>query len=178
MATSKAENDLLKLLAVAIANNPRSTTKELAEASGISKATLHRFCGTRENLETMLVARANNALNEIILTAEKDFPDYKIGLKELISKHYKEHELLRLVFTMQSCSDEQQWIPYTKAIDSFFLKGQKQGAFRIDFSVGFLSEIFVSSLCGLIDAEHRGRVAKVGMADAFEDFFLCGAQKN
>lgn len=37
---------LIKALAVAIVDRPRATLKELAEAAGVSKATLHRFCGT------------------------------------------------------------------------------------------------------------------------------------
>lgn len=36
---------LIKALAVAIVDHPRATLKELAEAAGVSKATLHRFCG-------------------------------------------------------------------------------------------------------------------------------------
>ena len=36
---------LIKALAVAIVDRPRATLKELAEAAGVSKATLHRFCG-------------------------------------------------------------------------------------------------------------------------------------
>ncbi|ELX4162395.1 TPA: efflux pump transcriptional repressor NfxB, partial [Pseudomonas aeruginosa] len=39
---------LIKALAVAIVDRPRATLKELAEAAGVSKATLHRFCGTRD----------------------------------------------------------------------------------------------------------------------------------
>ena len=178
MATTYNEDELLKRLAVAMAENPRSTIKELAEASGVSNATLNRFCGTRNNLENMIAQKAGKAMARIIETAVKDFDDYKAGLKALIDVHYKEHELLRVAFTLQSNEDEEQWLPYSKSIDAFFLKGQKQGAFRIDFSVGFLSEIFISSICGLIDAERRGRVAKIGIAESFEDFFLRGTEKQ
>lgn len=44
---------LLKALADAIVVHPLATLKELAEAAGVSKATLHRFCGTRDNLVNM-----------------------------------------------------------------------------------------------------------------------------
>lgn len=174
MRLSNQETELLKQLAVATVEKPRSTIKELAEAVGISKATLHRFCGTRENLEVMLAERVTRALNTIIDAAEKDYDDYKIGLGELIIAHYEEKEFLLYHFNMQSCMDEEYWMPYSKAVDSFFLNGQKQGAFRLDFGVVFLSEMFTTGICGLIESERRGRIGKSGMSKAFEDFFLRG----
>ena len=49
-----AEEKLLKALAVAMVEHPRGTFKEIAQAAGVSKATLNRFCGTRDNLIEML----------------------------------------------------------------------------------------------------------------------------
>ena len=46
------------------------------------------------------------------------------------------------------------------AIDVFFLHGQQQGVFRIDIPAPALTEIWVSILVGLVDAERRGRVAR------------------
>ncbi|SIP54988.1 hypothetical protein PERCYII10_4766 [Pseudomonas aeruginosa] len=57
---------LIKALAVAIVDRPRATLKELAEAAGVSKATLHRFCGTRDNLVQMLEDHGETVLNQII----------------------------------------------------------------------------------------------------------------
>lgn len=54
---------LLKALAHAIVVHPRATLKELAETAGVSKATLHRFCGTRDNLVTMLENHGEQVLN-------------------------------------------------------------------------------------------------------------------
>jgi TetR/AcrR family transcriptional repressor of mexCD-oprJ operon len=169
------ENQLLKLLAVAMSEKPRSTIKELAEAVGISKATLHRLCGTRENLEMLLLEKANEALESIVKISESNLEDYKEGLKLLINVHYENKELLSFICGVQCCMDEEYWNTYLKAIDSFFLKGQKQGVFKIDFSVAVLSEIFVAAISGIIDAERRGRVASSGIADSFEEFFLHGA---
>lgn len=38
-----ADEKLLKALAIAIVDRPRATFKEIAQAAGISKATLNRF---------------------------------------------------------------------------------------------------------------------------------------
>lgn len=178
MTLTYEENDLIKRIAVAMSENPRSTIKELAELVGVSKATLHRFCGTRKNLEDMLMQRAEVAMVELTKSAEKEYDDYITGLKELITAHYKEYEILRWGFSSQNSCQEERYYPYLKALNSFFLKGQKQGAFRIDFSVEFLSTMFISSIYGLIDAERKGRVAKMGTLESFKDFFLKGIQQD
>lgn len=78
MGLSYNENNLLKLLAVAIIDSPRSTIKELAEASGISKATLHRFCGTRKNLELMLNKKASEVIENILKVINAEVTDTEI----------------------------------------------------------------------------------------------------
>lgn len=174
MASLQDNDDLLKKIAIAIVENPRSTIKELAEASGISNATLHRFCGTRENLENILLQRAEMAIEFILSTVEKEYDDYALGLKDLIKAHCNEHEFLQALFALQSSCSKEKFFPYFKAMDDFFLRGQKQGTFRIDINVSFLTTIFYSSVYGLINAERQGRIAKMGMEDSFVDFFLSG----
>lgn len=178
MTLTYEENDLIKRIAVAMSENPRSTIKELAESAGVSKATLHRFCGTRKNLENIIMQRAKIAMIDLTKSAEKEYDDYITGLKELIVAHYKEYEILRWGFSLQKNCQEEKYEPYLKALNSFFLKGQKQGAFRIDFSSEFLSTMFTSSIYGIIEAERKGRIAKVGTSELFEDFFLRGIKQN
>lgn len=169
------ESLLLRRLAVAMTENPRSTIKELAEAVGISKATLHRFCGTRENLELMLIEASRKSLDHIIDVAEKDFDNYQAGLRELIQAHYQNREYHVFSSSNQACMTDDYWFAYLKAIDAFFLKGQKKGTFRLELGVSFLSESFISILCGIIDAERRGRIASMGAEAMIENLFLTGA---
>ena len=136
------DDQLLRKLAVAITENPRGTSKELAEAVGISKATLHRFCGTRENLDKMLTEKSYYALKEIIETAEAEFDDYKEGIRKLIDVHFKNNEFLRYVVMIPSLMEQENWQPYLNAIDSFFLRGQKNGVFKIDFLSRLLDNKF------------------------------------
>ncbi|ASA23471.1 transcriptional regulator NfxB [Paenibacillus donghaensis] len=175
MGLSYNEDELLKLLAIAIVNSPRSTIKELAEASGISKATLHRFCGTRGNLEVMLNKKANDVIDNILLVLDSEITDYREGLKQIILIHYENKEFLRFMCGATCDDGIENWSFYFKALDNFFLKGQKQGTFKIEISVSTLSEIFVALICGMIDGENRGRIASAGAAELFENFFLYGA---
>ena len=170
------EDKLLKQIAVAITENPRRTTKELAEAVGISKATLHRFCGTRENLEIMLVNKLEQILPQIISIAESEYDNYIFGLRELINIHFENREYLFFSCSMQTCTIENSyWNSYMKALDNFFLKGQKAGDFKIEISNSILTEIFVSTFGSLFYAELRGRVASNGITEICEKMFLFGA---
>ena len=148
MNSTSDDNKLLKNLSVAIVDNPRGTTKELAEAIGISKATLHRIYGTRENMENILMEKASNAVKSIISITEIDFVDYKEGIKILLKAHYENKEFLTFVCGYQLGVEDEYWNDYFKALDSFFLKGQKSGVFKIDFSVPALTEILYQAFLG------------------------------
>lgn len=172
------DNELLKKIATAMVENPRYTLKELAEASGISKATLHRLCGTRENLENILAEKGEETLAFIIETAEKEYNNYSLGLEELVKSHYKEHEFLQILFSVHTSCSQERYIPYLTAMDNFFLRGQKQGEFRIDISASFLTSVFTSTIYGLVNAEHSGRIAKSNLEVSFKNFLLDGIRNK
>ena len=48
---------------------------------------------------------------------------------------------------------------------------------QIELTVSMLTELFIASICGAIDAEHRGRIASSGMQVGILDFYLNGARK-
>lgn len=85
---------LIKALAVAIVDRPRATLKELAEAAGVSKATLHRFCGTRDNLVQMLEDHGETVLNQIIQACDLEHAEPLEALQRLIKEHLTHRELL------------------------------------------------------------------------------------
>lgn len=177
-----AQNDrLLKALAVAIVDRPRATLKELAEAAGISKATLHRFCGTRDNLVEMLMAHGLSALTQVIQDSDLEQAEPLTALNRLIRGHLTHRELLVFLMfqyrpdSLDPDTEGVRWIPYVDALDSFFLRGQHTGLFRIDIGAPVLTELFVSLVYGMVDAERRGRAASAGSAAALERFFLRGA---
>ena len=165
----------LKLLAIAIADNPRRTTKELAEAIGISKATFHRCYGTRENLMNILIEKSNEYLENIIKVSEAPYDDFKEGVRALINAYYDNKEYLIFICGTQICDKDSECTKYYKAIDSFFLRGQKEGFFKIDISIHALTEIFISNIFSMIDAERRGRIATNNILDVIENMFLYGA---
>jgi len=99
----------------------------------------------------------------------------------LISEHLAHREVLAFIAfewrpdSLDEPSGGARWLPYGDALDAFFLRGQQEGVFRLDITARELTEIFISLVFGLVDAERRGSVARDGMAAVIEKFFLKGA---
>ena len=172
------DNELLLKLAAAMVANPKATIKELAESAGISKATLHRFCGTRKNLEDLLFRKSSDAVEDIIRVANQEYEDYEAGLDDLIKIHLKYREYIKLSFFYPEMAEDYNWDKYLDAMDSFFLRGQKSGFFKIEFSDAFFSEFLASAICGLLDAVDRGRVAPKGLTESIRNLLLFGCRDH
>ncbi|GLE74060.1 TetR/AcrR family transcriptional regulator [Pseudomonas aeruginosa] len=180
MDLTAADEKLLKALAIAIVDHPRATFKEIAQAAGVSKATLNRFCGTRDNLIEMLLDHGSVVIYRVIADADLESAPLD-ALHRLIEGHLTHRELLVFLSfqwrpdTFDLDAGGCRWLPYSETLDEFFLRGQKLGVFRIDIGAPALTEIFSFLIFGLVDAERRGRIARAGMAALIEQFFLNGA---
>ena len=175
MSTKTQEVELLKKLTVAMTENPRATTGALAKAAGISRATLNRFCGSRENLMQMITEQAQTALNAIIQIARSTEEPAEIALHKLISAHLENQEYLVFVCGTHNTLEDEIWNGYLEAVDTFIGNGQSSGTFRTDIPAQALAELFVSMICGVIDAGRRDRFGMVNAVETVASFFLNGA---
>lgn len=168
--------ELLASLAVALVERPRSSLLELARAVGVGKTTLHRFCRTREDLIDRLMVHTALVLEEVVSNAELDtlHPTEALNKLTTYSLEHRELNAFLLFFWRESeatrCIDKR----YEAAIDAFFLRGQKESVFRHDISASVLTEIWFSSLTGLVYAERRGRIAKGGLSAALQKVLTLG----
>jgi TetR/AcrR family transcriptional repressor of mexCD-oprJ operon len=169
------DDELLRKLAAALFANPRGTTKDLAEAAGISRATFNRFCGSREHLMEMITQQAEDSLHEIIRIAKQPAKDYNDALNRLLEAHFQNQEYLVFSCSAQHSLDSPYWADYLSSLDTFFLNGQKAGTFRLEYPNQMLTELFVAMICGMIDAEYRGRIAPAGIEAKMSAFFMNGA---
>jgi TetR/AcrR family transcriptional repressor of mexCD-oprJ operon len=182
MTLSAHDERLLKALAVATVDRPRATLKELAEAAGVSKATLHRFCGTRDGLVTMLEDYGHVVIRQILEASQLQQAEPLEALRRLIAEHLKHRDMLNFLlfqYRAESLDVEattERWSYYTDAVDAFFLRGQQSGVFRIDITAAVFTELFLSMLYGMVDAERYGRAASSSSAQVLEQLFLNGAQ--
>lgn len=171
------DHQLLAALAIAMVQRPRAPLQDLAKAVGVSKATLYRFCHTREQLVDRLLAHSSAMIDEAIRMSELDTAPPLEALRRLNANHLELRELMAfLVYYLRDDNvDPDLEASWTARMDGFFLRGQQAGVFRIDITAPALTEIWTSILLGLVDAERRGRIARASMASLLEQAFLHGA---
>jgi|SRR5690554_2375489 len=173
------DNDirLLASLAEALVAQPRATLQELAQAVGISKASLYRFCRTRDQLVEWLVLYSTRTISAMLDTAGLESEPPLDVLKNLVDQHLSHRELSTFLEYYWREGDpelERQRKQWQSLMDAFFLRGQREGVFRIDISAAALSELWIATMVGLSAAERRGRVARVGLSDIIKSAFLHG----
>ncbi|MCY1291718.1 hypothetical protein D9M70_409180 [compost metagenome] len=181
MSLTAHDEQLLKALATVIVNRPRATLKELAESAGVSKATLHRFCGTRDNLVEKLEQYGETVLTQIMEASRLESEEPPAALRRLISEHLKHREMLVFLMfqyrpdTFGPETHDRYWNSYLDELDAFFLRSQRLGAFRIDITAAVFTELFLALIYGMADAERRGRAASSNSLTTLEEMFLHGA---
>ena len=100
MTSTKQEDEgkLLGALALALLDDPKANLQELARAIGISKATLYRFCPTRDQLIDRLIGHAADTLSRAMRAAELERHAPLEALRRLTA-HCQDHQTL-LLFLM------------------------------------------------------------------------------
>ena len=171
---------LLSALALALVNQPRATLQELAKAVGVSKATLYRFSPTREQLIERLIKHGTDVLHKAIDVADLTSGAPREALRRLIAELLKQRNFVAFMNAhwRPVASPElslEGWSEFLDKSDAFFLRGQKEGVFRIDISAAALSECMGGLFCALVDGEVYGRVAPASTAAVLESMMLDGA---
>lgn len=168
-------------LAAALAHAPGATYQEIATAVGVSRATLYRFCSSREELVHRLLKHAIGRLTESLRAARLDEGSPIEALDRLLAGEVVHRELHAFMteFWSREVETDAELAPvcqaYEKALDAFFLRGQREGAFRIDIPAAVLNESLSWLMIGLMDAERRGRIARTSVLQTARALFLEGA---
>lgn len=180
-ATKLDDERLLVLLAQALVSQPRATLQELARAVGVSKATLYRFCRTREELVDRLMSHGAQVMHRALADAAVDDGAPVDALRRVIQGLLEHREMAAfLTFYWRPDSEKDTrwatlWNEFEEKMDAFFLRGQREGVFRIDISAPAMMEALISLVTGMVDAERRGRVARAGLSGMVETLFMRGA---
>lgn len=144
----KIDEEYPKKIAAIIAEHPDYTMKELAEAAGISKATIHRVYGTREHLLEMVCQETDRKLKEILNHMDKPQDDYEKWLDEIIHIHFTCIEYIQFQacgLNKTSCAYGEQ---YKIRMEIFFEEGKIRGLINNNYNTKYLTELFIASICG------------------------------
>lgn len=174
--THPDDTRMLAALAMALLDKPRSSLQELARAASVSKATLYRFCRTREELTERLLTHSMEVFKKAIDAARLDEGSPIDALHRLTTMYLEDRDLtpFLMYYWRDATTDPAVAEHWDVSMDAFFLKGQREGAFRVDIPAAALTEIWGCVVIGIADAERRGRVARSGISLLIENAFLHG----
>lgn len=172
----------LHALARALAQRPGASMEQLAQAVGVSRATLHRMVSSRDELINTLERFAYDAcarsFNEINLQSGPTVEVLRKLIHELhpnsalflfLQRHAYSHGYDRLT---------QNWSQQRARLVQFFRRGQDEGAFRVDVSAQWLVDVFSALLQAAADATHEQRLAQADAEHAITAVLLDGILRH
>ncbi|WP_166656416.1 TetR/AcrR family transcriptional regulator [Comamonas sp. JUb58] len=174
----------LASIAAALAHAPGATYQEIAKAIGVSRATLYRFCSSKDELIHLLhrhcIARLTASLHEARLD-EGSPVDALTRLVEGQVVHKELHAFLMEFWSRDIETDPElgpACLAYEATLDQFFLRGQREGVFRVDIPAAALNESLGGMLIGLMEGERRGRIARASVLPIACALILEGAMRR
>lgn len=175
------DDKLARALALALALKPRANLQQIAKSAGISKATLYRIAPTREAIIEMLLKRSTKHLQEALAKADLDKPPFVDALSRLTANIIQRSEYYLFWTTIQfldiiSANESLASTPmfYEPALEDFFYRGQRAGAFRIDLPTKWLVRNYDFQLFAAIDSAQRGEIGRLELETLVTKTFFHG----
>ncbi len=170
----------LRTLADALVRNPRASMEDLAQALGVSRATLHRLVSSRDDLIRELSSHAVGACTRTFTEIDlQDGPaDQAImRLVQALTPNTSFYLFLRDA-TDLSHALECEWERDRSKLTQVFQRGQEDGIFRVDMSARWMVDALGGLMHAAAEAAHEGRLATADMNDAICKVLLDGLRRK
>lgn len=178
------DEKLAGALATAVMQKPRANLQQIASMAGISKATLYRISPTRESVIALLTALSREHIENALQRADlssSSFKDALVCLTEGVMKNRPFYLFWCASLWMDMSDlknqDMKGYSPsfYSEALESFFLRGQMEGVFRVDLTATWLAKSYDFLLYAAAESAERGEIASVGISDMVCKTFFDGS---
>ncbi|MFI6292591.1 TetR/AcrR family transcriptional regulator [Nonomuraea sp. NPDC050790] len=165
---------------------PNASMAEIAQAAGISRATLHRHFSTRADLQYELATRALDAWAKThatvgladALRADLDAEALRRVIDELLTGHLAhadEHGFALTDHTMDGRQDLERRAGELEALEvDLFAAAQRAGVLRADLPPRWVSNIVYGLLVAVRESMRRGDVARRDVPTLFLETFYRG----
>ncbi|MFI6936133.1 TetR/AcrR family transcriptional regulator [Streptomyces sp. NPDC050287] len=170
---------VLRSAAALLTRKATATMDEVAKATGISRATLHRQFAGRDALVRALEALGISECEAALDAARLDDGPASEAVRRLVRELQPAAALLAFLYTEnQLFEGEEQnagWSRIDDRISALFRRGQAAGEFRIDLTPGWLTEALYGLLASGAWAVTEGRVARNDITHMIAELLLGGA---
>jgi TetR/AcrR family transcriptional repressor of mexCD-oprJ operon len=156
---------------------PQTSMSDLAEAAGVSRATLYRYFPSREALLAALQDAAMTDLSGRLEDARLDAVPVPEAIARLTRALLAAAGKYRaLGFVEKTPADEAAaQAAFAAPVQALFERGVREGAFRAGQPAHVLAELYVSLLEGVIRRTLDGRLGAEEASAAITSVFLSGA---
>ncbi|WP_377267391.1 TetR/AcrR family transcriptional regulator [Peterkaempfera sp. SMS 1(5)a] len=165
-----------------LSRQPNAAMDEIARAAGISRATLHRLFPGRDALVREVGALGLRRFTEALDEARVDEGDATAAVRRLVDAVIPVAQLCAFLTGESKLYEDseinQAWDRLDARVRALFLRGQQEGAFRIELPAAWLSEAFLDLVAGVGWAVQDGRLAPRDSAHALAELFLGGATRR
>lgn len=179
--TTTAREDALRKLAEALVRQPRASMEQLAQALGVSRATLHRLVSSRDELIKDISTLAVDACTGCFASVQlEEGPADEVlrRLIEALTPNAGLYLFLRRQRADLAATLEDDWQCERDRLTRFFQRGQEHGAFRVDVSAQWLVDALGALLNAAAEAAYEGRLAPADMNHVVCSVLLDGARRS
>ncbi|WP_329080720.1 helix-turn-helix domain-containing protein [Streptomyces niveus] len=174
-------DQVLRTAAALLTRKATATMDEVARASGIGRATLHRHFAGRDALVRALEELGIREFEAALDAARTDEGSASDAVRRLIAEIEPAAGLLAFLVTENQLFEgemNQGWDRLDSRVSAVFQRGQRQGEFRIDLSPAWLTDAFYGLVSSGFWAVHDGRVATKDFQYMIAELLLGGARRS
>ncbi|MEV6343773.1 helix-turn-helix domain-containing protein [Actinoplanes sp. NPDC051851] len=172
---------LLRAAAEFLGRRPNATQDEIAEAVGVSRATLHRQFAGRRALMEAVDALAVREMRSVLAGARLDEGTATEALRRLVVATQPVSPFLALLYSQSQEFDTDEidgdWAEIDEALVAVFRRGQAAGEFRSDLSPAWLSDALYCLVAGAAWSIKVGRSAVRDYPDMIFSLIVGGVRR-
>lgn len=174
---------MLRAIATILADQPRLPMEQLAQALGISRATLHRAFPTREAIVAAVLGLALAQSQQAIEAAAIEEGPAEQAIGRLVASFMPNASLYLFLRSahLERHGPTEAWTefePITRRVVGLFRRGQEEGCLRVDLTAQWMHDATGALLFEAAQTVREGRLAAADAVDSVLAVLLDGARRR
>ncbi|MDX3092991.1 helix-turn-helix domain containing protein [Streptomyces sp. ME01-24h] len=173
-----AREQVLRDAAGLLSRRATASMGEIAEAAGISRATLHRHFPSRDSLVRALGVLGTELTEERLDAARIEEGDPVDAVRRLVAEAVPVSGFLAFLYGENQLYDlaeiNEGWARVDARVAALFRRGQEAGAFRYDLTPAWLVEALYALIAASAWSVQDGRMARLDPAHMVTELLLGG----